>query len=139
MQAQITVVGGGVIGLSCAWQLAERGHDVTLIAPDPGHGGASWVAAGMLAPVTEVQFGESALTTLLLEAADQWKDFATELERRADMAIGYDQSGTLTLALDPSDKASLDDLLAYQHRLGCVAHPKTGTQCRDMEPALSAM
>ncbi len=139
MQARITVVGGGVIGLSCAWQLAERGHAVTLVAPDAGHDGASWVAAGMLAPVTEVQFGESALTNLLLEAAGHWKAFAHDLERRADMSIGHNESGTLTLALDPSDKASLDDLLAYQHRLGCVAHVKTGSQCREMEPALSAM
>ena len=69
MPGRVQVVGGGVIGLACAWELSRNGHAVTLVAPAPGRDGASWVAAGMLAPVTEAQFGESALTALLLEGA----------------------------------------------------------------------
>src|ERR1700722_8101119 len=67
MTSHVQVVGGGVIGLACAWELSRNGHDVTVVAPGPvpGRDGASWVAAGMLAPVTEAQFGESALTRLL--------------------------------------------------------------------------
>src|SRR5664279_5360292 len=114
MAGRVLVVGGGVIGLSCAWQLAEAGHEVTLVAPTPGRDGASWVAAGMLAPVTEVQFGEAALTGLLLEGVKLWKEFATSLEEASGQYIGYDQSGTLTVALDTSDRAALDQLLSYQ-------------------------
>jgi glycine oxidase len=61
--ADAVVVGGGVIGLSIAWRLAQRGSSVTLVDDDPG-GGASRAAAGMLAPVTEAHFGEEALTAL---------------------------------------------------------------------------
>ena len=79
----------------------------------------------MLAPVTEAQFGESALTALLLEGARRWPDFAAALESASGQAIGYDTSGTVTVALDASDRASLDDLLAYQHSLGLRAHRRS--------------
>jgi glycine oxidase len=134
----VVVIGGGVIGLSCAWQLARHGHRVTLVGPAPGRDGASWVAAGMLAPVTEAQFGEAALTALLLESAGQWKVFATSLEADSGHDVGYDQSGTLTVALDPSDRALLDDLLAYQHSLGLTAHRRAASACRGLVPGLAA-
>jgi glycine oxidase len=139
MGRRVAVVGGGVIGLSCAWRLAAAGHTVTVIAPNPGREGASWVAAGMLAPVTEVQFGESQLTNLLIEGADQWTTFAQELEQASGDVIGYDQSGTLTVAANPSDAAALQDLLAYQQALGLTIHPRTASQCRRLVPALSPM
>src|SRR5690606_6633309 len=50
----VVVVGGGAIGLASAWRLAQRGLAVTIVDPAPG-GGASAVAAGMLAPVTEAR------------------------------------------------------------------------------------
>jgi glycine oxidase len=137
MAARVLVVGGGVIGLSCAWRLAEAGHEVTLVAPDPGRDGASWMAAGMLAPVTEVQFGEAPLTELLLEGAALWKEFATSLERASGHDVGYDESGTLTVALDASDRAALDQLLVYQHSLGGTAHRRTASECRALVPSLT--
>jgi glycine oxidase len=137
--ARVLVVGGGVVGLSCAWRLAEAGHGVTLVAPEPGRDGASWVAAGMLAPVTEVQFGEAPLTELLLEGAAAWKEFATALESASGQRVGYDESGTLTVALDASDRAALDQLLGYQHSLGCTAHRRTASECRALVPALTPM
>jgi glycine oxidase len=139
MPSRVLVVGGGVIGLSCAWRLASEGHRVTLVAPTPGRDGASWVAGGMLAPVTEVQFGESALTELLLEAAKGWKEFATALEQASGHDIGYDQSGTLTVALNASDRAALDQLLDYQHSLGCTAHRRPASECRRLVPSLTPM
>lgn len=137
MTTQVHVAGGGVIGLATAWELSRNGHEVTVVAPTPGRDGASWVAAGMLAPVTEAQFGESALTALLLEGARRWPDFAAALEAASGLAIGYDTTGTLTVALDASDRANLDDLLAYQHSLGLAATRRTASECRDLVPALS--
>ena len=137
MPSCVHIVGGGVIGLACAWESSRNGHEVTVVAPAPGHDGASWVAAGMLAPVTEAQFGESALTALLLEGARLWPAFAAALEAAAGEAIGYDTAGTVTVALDASDRASLDDLLAYQHSLGLVARRRSASECRALVPALS--
>jgi len=134
---RVIVVGGGVIGLSCAWSLTQTGHAVTLVAPSPGRDGASWVAAGMLAPVTEVQFGEAALTSLLLEGLPLWSSFAADLEAVSGRDIGFDQTGTLAVALDPSDRAVLGDLLTYQHSLGCQAVRLAASACRTAVPSLS--
>jgi glycine oxidase len=133
------VVGGGVIGLACAWELARDGHEVVLVAPGaaPARDGASWVAAGMLAPVTEAQFGEAALTALLVEGAGRWPAFAAALEGATGHDIGYDTSGTLAVGLNASDRASLDDLLAHQHALGLAAHRRSASECRRLVPALS--
>jgi glycine oxidase len=137
MPSRVHVVGGGVIGLSCAWELSRNGHDVTVVAPEPGRDGASWVAAGMLAPVTEVQFGEDALTRLRVEGARLWPAFAADLEAAGGHAIGYDRAGTVTVALDASDRACLDDLLAHQLALGLAAHRRSASECRRLVPALS--
>jgi glycine oxidase len=137
MASRVQVVGGGVIGLACAWDLSRNGHEVTVVAPAPGRDGASWVAAGMLAPVTEAQFGESALTRLLVEGAGRWPAFATELEDATGHTIDYDTAGTVTVALNSSDRASLDDLLAYQHTLGLEAHRRSASECRALIPELS--
>ena len=134
MGSRIDVVGGGVIGLACAWELSRNGHVVTVLAPAPGRDGASWVAAGMLAPVTEAQFGESALTRLLVEGAGRWPAFAAALEATTGHDVGYDTTGTVTVALDASDRASLDDLLAYQHSLGLGAHRRSASECRGARP-----
>src|ERR1700735_5332122 len=107
---RVHVVGGGGLGLACAWELSRNGHEVTVVAPAPGTDGASWVAAGMLAPVTEAQFGESALTRLLMQGAGLWPGFAAALEGATGCSVGYDTTGTVTVALDASDRASLDDL-----------------------------
>ena len=57
----VVVVGGGVIGLACAWRLAQRGAEVAVLERgEPGQG-ATRVAAGMLAPVGELTFGEPEL------------------------------------------------------------------------------
>jgi glycine oxidase len=137
MPSRVHVVGGGVIGLACAWELSRDGHDVTVVAPAPGRDGAGWVAAGMLAPANEAQFGEAPLTRLRLEGVQRWPKFAADLEAASGQAIGYDRSGTVTVALDASDRASLDDLLAYQHSLGLAAHRRSASECRRLVPALS--
>jgi glycine oxidase len=130
--ADVIVVGGGVIGLSCAWRCAERGARVTVVDPSPGRG-ASWVAAGMLAPVTEATFGEASLTRLLVAAADAWPAFAEDL----GTDVGYRRCGTVVVAADASDRAVIDELLAYQQALGLAAARLSPSECRRLVPALA--
>jgi glycine oxidase len=132
----VVVVGAGVIGLSVAWQAARAGMTVTVIDPRPGRA-ASWAAAGMLAPVGEAHFGEDALTSLNLAAARAWPDFARTLEAASGVPVHYLESGTLMVAVDPSDQAAADDLLAYRRRLGLSAQPLSASACRRHEPLLA--
>jgi glycine oxidase len=132
----VVVVGGGVVGLGVAWRAAQAGMAVTVVDPAPGRG-ASWAAAGMLAPVTEVHYGEQALLRLNLAAADRWPTFAAELEEAAGAPIGYRRCGTLTVARDADDNAALEDLYRFQRRCGLQVERLRSRDCRRLEPGLA--
>lgn len=133
---EVLVVGGGVIGAACAWRLAAAGAAVTLVDPEPG-GGASRVAAGMLAPVTEAHYGEERLVTLTLAAAAAYPDFVAELAAATGVDVGYRPCGTLSVALDAGDRAALGELAAFQARLGLSVQGCTGRAAREIEPLLA--
>jgi glycine oxidase len=133
----VVVVGGGVIGLAVAWRAAGHGLAVTVVDPDPG-GGSSWAAAGMLAPVTEVHYGEEALLRLNLASAQLWPAFAAELEAAPGGGrIGYRRSGTLLVAAEEGDRALAADLHAFQRELGLEAQWLTARRARELEPGLA--
>jgi glycine oxidase len=134
--SDVVFAGGGVIGLSCAWTLAAAGRSVTVVDPDPGHG-AAWVAAGMLAPANEAFFGEEGLARLLMAGAQRWPAFAAALEAAAGRPIGFQPSGTLVVACDPSDRAALDQLLAFRQTMGLESTRLGASECRRVVPALS--
>jgi glycine oxidase len=132
----LVVIGGGAIGLSTAWRAASAGLRVTLLDPDPGHG-ASWAAAGMLAPVTEVHYGELPLLALNLASNGLWPSFAAELTELTGHDIGYRRTGTLMVARDTDDLAVLDRLLAYQRAHDLEVERLSSRECRQREPRLS--
>src|SRR4051812_34240432 len=97
------VVGAGVIGLASAWRIAERGLSVCVIEREDVGAGASGVAAGMLAPVTEAEFGAQALLALNLDSAERWPAFAADLRERSGAEVGYRRAGALVVAADRDD------------------------------------
>lgn len=134
----VVVVGAGVIGLACAWRCAQRGMRVLVLerSSSPGDG-ASGVAAGMLAPVTEAEFGEEALLRLNLAGAALWPAFAAELSERSGLDTGYRASGALVAAADRDDAEELRRLFAFQQSLGLDVRWLGGRECRRLEPRLS--
>jgi glycine oxidase len=135
----VLIVGGGVIGLAIGWQATLRGLSVTVVDPEPGSG-ASHHAAGMLAPVTEVHYGEEDLLRLNLAAAARYPSFVGELEAAAAGSagsVGYRTTGTLAAAFDADDKALLDDLHRYQLELGLSSIPLSSREARALEPFLA--
>ena len=132
----VLVVGGGIIGLAVAWRSAQRGLAVTVLDPDPGRG-ANQVAAGMLAPVTELQYGEEPLLRLGIASNERYAGFAAELGQASGLDLGYRACGTLAVALDQDDRAELRELHAFQQRLGLDAQWLTGRECRRLEPMLA--
>jgi glycine oxidase len=130
------VVGGGVIGLGIAWRAALAGMAVTVVDEAPGRG-ASWAAAGMLAPVTEVHYGERPLLSLNLAAAARWPAFAAEVEEASGLPVGYRPGGTLAVARDADDNAALEDLYQFQLRCGLEVERLRSRECRQLEPGLA--
>jgi glycine oxidase len=141
VDADVIVVGGGVIGTAIAWRAARSGLAVTLIDPggdDPRAGDkASLVAAGMLGPVSESVFGEQQLLNLNLHAVDRFPSFNRELEEESGKATGLRTEGTLAVAYDSGDLAALDRLTDFRHSIGLMADRLDGRQCRRLEPFLA--
>ena len=132
----VVVVGGGVIGLAIAWRATGAGMTVTVVDETPGQG-ASWAAAGMLAPVTEVHYGEQPLLGLNLAAADRWPAFAADVEEASGHPVGYRPGGTLAVARDADDNAALEDLYQFQLRCGLRVERLRSRECRQLEPGLA--
>lgn len=133
----VIVVGGGVIGLSIAWRVAQRGLRVTVIDPRPGEG-ASRTAAGMLAPVTELHYEGRELLALNLESARRYPAFAAELLDATGLDVGYRDCGTVQAAWDAADLAELRALQAFQTSLGVRSEILSSRELRLVEPALAA-
>ncbi|MGW1758085.1 glycine oxidase ThiO [Streptomyces mirabilis] len=134
--SDVLVIGGGIIGLVTAWRAAQRGFTVAVVDPEPG-GGAARVAAGMLAAVTELHYGEQTLLGLNLASARRYPDFAAELTEASGQDLGYRRCGTLAVALDADDRAHLRELHALQHRSGLESEWLSGRECRRLEPMLA--
>ena len=134
--ADVLVVGGGVIGTAIAWRAALAGRSVTII--DPGTDDkASLVAAGMLGPVSESVFGERDLLGLNLHALDRFGSFSAELEAASGQRTGLRTEGTLAVAYDNDDLAALDRLTEFRHSIGLTARRLTARECRRLEPFLA--
>ena len=134
--ADVVIAGGGVIGTAIAWRAAAAGLDVVLADPARGDG-ASLVAAGMLAPVSEALFGEGALLRVNLLALDRFPSFAAELERVTGHRVGLRREGTLAVAYDAGDYAALMRLTAFRRSAGLDAEELDSRACRKLESFLT--
>jgi glycine oxidase len=131
-------VGGGVIGLACAWRASQRGAEVLVLErAERPHAGATGVAAGMLAPVGELTFGEPELLQLALESAALWPGFAAELEDASGVETGYERCGALHVALDRDEAAQLRRRHDLQRSLELPAEWLGPSACRRLEPGLT--
>lgn len=133
----VVIVGGGVIGLACAWRLAQRGAEVAVLEKGLPGEGATRVAAGMLAPVGELTFGEPELLELTLAAARMYPEFVAELEGASGKSTGYERLGALHVALDRDEAAQLRRVHDLQRSLDLEAEWLSTHQCRDLEPGLA--
>ena len=98
----VLVAGAGVAGLSVAWRAAQRGLAVTVVDEAPGTG-ASYAAAGMLAPVAEASYGEEALVALSRASLELYPEFVAELEQASGTSVGLRTAGTLLVGFDEDD------------------------------------
>lgn len=134
----VIVTGGGLIGLTVAWRAAQRGLDVLVLERDTCAHGATRAAAGMLAPIAEIDFGSAgeSLLSLGLESAAAWPAFADELAAAIGEHSRLRTDGTLILARDRDEAEALERQLAHRVRLGLPAERLLASEARRLEPAL---
>lgn len=134
--ADVAVAGGGLIGLGVAWRCAQRGLSVTLADDAPG-AGASYAAAGMLAPVTEAAYGEEGLLELCRASLARFPVFVAEVEHASGIDVGLRTVGTTVVGFDADDMRALEELHTFQRELGLSAERVTAREARRREPSLT--
>ena len=136
-ETDVVIIGAGIVGLGIAFALRQRGRQVLVLERDHVGAGATWAAAGMLAPVSEAQAEEPALVDLALESHGGYEEFVGAIEEASGMGCGLRREGTVIVALGRDHDEELDHLLEAQRRRGLTSRRLTADQVFELEPHLS--
>lgn len=131
----VAVIGGGIVGLGIAWEIQQAGRNVTVIDPAPASG-ATFAAAGMLAPVSELHYQEEDLLELTLASNARWDDFIAPLLAEGLPETGFSTTPTLVLGADAADRDALADLRDVQRKHGLAVEQLSIKEARAQEPML---
>jgi glycine oxidase len=127
------VVGAGIIGLTSAFRLAMAGHQVVLLDPAPAQG-ATWAAAGMLAPTAEIAPGEEENYSLQRRSLEQWRDVASQLRTITEQELQIHETDTLLVGFDASDARLISQFRIVATSFGA----RTTVVTREQSPELFA-
>ncbi len=135
-RVDVVVVGAGIVGLGIAHTIARSGRSVTVVDAVPASG-ATYAAAGMLAPVSEFHYQEEHLLELMRASAALYPRFIASLGTADAADAGYLLSKTISVGFDSGDRKALTDLRAVQLANGLAIEPLTIREVRTLEPMLS--
>ena len=103
----VIVVGGGLIGLSIAFELAQRGATVRLYdRAEPGHG-ASWAGAGMLAPYAE-HIDDEAMLEFCRTSLERYPAFVQRIGEAGGLHVDVSLDGIIEAAFDAQQLAAFE-------------------------------
>jgi len=134
----IAIVGGGIIGLSLAYEAASAGLSVVVVERRRCGSGATPVAAGMLAPVSEAAPTLPGMVELGLDSCRLYPDFVARTEADSGMKCGYRTEGTLSIAVDRDQMEDLEHRAAALEELGLEAERLSAGDVLQLEPGLNA-
>jgi sarcosine oxidase subunit beta len=126
----IAIVGGGIVGASCAYFLAERGAEVLLL--ESGRVGRE--ASSMNAGGVRQQARALPEMPLALRTLDLWP----EMDKRLDVAVEYDRRGDLRIVETEADAHAVRVVAAREREAGLELEWVEGQALRSLVPALSA-
>jgi glycine oxidase len=110
---------------------------VSLFERDEPAAGTSAVAGGMLAPISEVEFETSELIDFACASLARFPEWVSDIEHTSGLSCGYDDAGTLWVALDRDELAELDHVAALLEDKGLSGLPRSADEVREREPHLS--
>ncbi|HEX8921004.1 MAG TPA: glycine oxidase ThiO [Pyrinomonadaceae bacterium] len=135
--ADVVIIGGGVIGLAVAREVALRGGgQVTLIERGRLGAEASYAAAGMLAPQAEAEHVDP-FFELACASRDLYPAFAEALREETGTDIELERTGTLYLAFTPRGEEELEHRYNWQRRAGLLVERLSAEETRQLEPCIS--
>jgi glycine oxidase len=136
-RSEVVVVGGGIVGLAVAYELARRGREVLLLDRNDLRGVATHAAAGMLAPTSEADLTDRPVVDLALDSLGRYPEFVAGIEALAGQSSGHRTEGTLWVALNRDQDGDLDRLSAMQRAKGLAARRLAPQEVLTREPHVS--
>ena len=136
--ADVVIIGGGVIGLTIARALKQRGvREVMLIERGRPGAEASWAAGGILAPQVEADHADD-FFRLACASRDLYPAFAQSLQEETGIDVELDTTGTVCVGFTPEDDKDLRRRYEWQASEGLRVEWLSGGEARRLEPCLSA-
>ncbi len=132
------IVGGGVAGLALGWRLLCAGRAVHLFERDRAGRGASWAAAGMLAPDAEIGFEDPELYRLNRESLRRWPSFAAALKAESEVETGFREGGALHVAPDRDAAEALRRRYDFMKAQGLDVQWLSTAEALDIEPFITS-
>ena len=136
LQADVTIVGDGIIGQSIAFEARRVGLRVALVGKKQA-GAATPAAGGMLSPSGEAFESEQKLINLANESCRIYPDFVQRVEAISDRSTGYDTHGTLMVALTRDHVGQLEQLGRAQQKRGLQTKWLEPQTLKELEPNIS--
>ena len=133
----VAIVGGGVIGLACAFELARRRRRVVVIERDQPGSHASRVAAGLLSTIGLPLGEDDDLFPLKLDSLRRYPQFIAKVESISRMSAGFRTDGTLWVARTAEDDEQLDQLNEKRTSLRLLSRRVTAREVASFEPELA--
>ncbi|MGH7135188.1 MAG: glycine oxidase ThiO [Pirellulales bacterium] len=134
--SDVLIVGGGVIGLSLAYELAGQGAKVRLLDRGPLGREASWAGAGILPPAAAKPTGDPYLELFRL-SSELYPTWSARLREETGLDNGYRQCGGIYLATSAHDQAELDGSAELWRTQGIRAQRLDTAALAQREPALA--
>lgn len=132
------VVGGGVIGLSIAYELSRTGSKVRVIERGAPGREASWAGAGIL-PAAGVDNVSEPIEQLRARSGVLHEEWATALREETGIDTGYRVCGGVYVARDDEARKQLETAVAYWQWTGVKTSVVDGRAMRDIERGLSEL
>lgn len=138
MSLHVIVLGGGVIGLSCAFELRRRGFAVTVLEQGKCGGQASGAAAGMLAPYSENVERPDPFFQLCLQSLRLYPDWQLAVKETSGLDFEYSASGSLYVMYHEADALAMQTRKLWQDEHGAASELLDASQLRKLEPHIAA-
>jgi glycine oxidase len=131
----VAIVGGGIIGGSIAFDLAQRGLRVVVLDRQEPMREASWAAAGMLTSAPDCP-AAIPLVPLARASLAQYPKFVEAVEDASGLPTRFCSGGAVEVICHGDAERELSTLVALHRGLGLACEPLPLDEARKMEPGI---
>ena len=131
------IIGGGIIGLSIACELAERGKKVILFEKNKIGMEASWAAADTLEPIWDAEDDGDVLVQMKIKSEKMWLGFVQKIQGKTNIDVEYNSSGGILVAMNSEEMNQLENTYKFAVSHGIESRILSKEEIISMESNIS--